>query len=162
MKEQEKNQKFFTGLFPKPSPAGIDYGQGQTNIDNENGIRFGVISFHAILQAWADDAEAVYTLDHDPTNCDQIEDDNYDDPFYWQYNKEGYKAFQDTDDTDIFITKSPFYTLCAFCSPCAPGAGDLSHPIPDGVKTYCFGKDWFIDEPCPYPVYSVETGELVD
>jgi len=27
---------------------------------------------------------------------------------------------------------------------------------------YCFGHDWFEDGKAPYPVYSVETGELVE
>lgn len=39
---------------------GIDYGLGQTNIDKTNGIRFGVISQHDVLQAWSDSAEADY------------------------------------------------------------------------------------------------------
>lgn len=36
---------------------GIDYGGGQTNIDHETGIRFGVIPANDVLQAWADSAE---------------------------------------------------------------------------------------------------------
>jgi hypothetical protein len=39
---------------------GIDYGMGQTNIDRETGICFGVINQNAVLQAWADSAEADY------------------------------------------------------------------------------------------------------
>lgn len=40
--------------------AGIDYGMGKTNIDTATGIRYGVISFHDILQAWADSSEGYY------------------------------------------------------------------------------------------------------
>ena len=40
--------------------AGIDYGMGTTNRDPENGIRYGVISQHSVLQAWADSAEPDY------------------------------------------------------------------------------------------------------
>ncbi len=40
--------------------VGIDYGMGQTNIDRETGIRYGVISQNAVLQAWADSSEADY------------------------------------------------------------------------------------------------------
>ena len=40
--------------------AGIDYGLGQTNINRETGIRYGVISQHSVGQAWYDEAEADY------------------------------------------------------------------------------------------------------
>lgn len=40
--------------------AGIDYGLGRTNIDHAAGIRYGVISQHAIGQAWYDQAESDY------------------------------------------------------------------------------------------------------
>ena len=39
--------------------AGIDYGRGLTNIDKKN-IRFGVLPFHKILQAWCDGSESDY------------------------------------------------------------------------------------------------------
>ena len=64
------------------------------------------------------------------------------------------------DANDIWITDSPFFTYAQFCSPCAPGAGHLGNPCPDGPKTYCLGHDWFNDK-APYPVYSVKTGKLV-
>lgn len=44
--------------------AGIDYGMGRTNIDRATGIRYGVISSHSVMQAWADSSEADYG---DPT-----------------------------------------------------------------------------------------------
>lgn len=40
--------------------AGIDYGMGTTNIDRATGIRYGVISSHSVMQAWADSSEADY------------------------------------------------------------------------------------------------------
>lgn len=40
--------------------VGIDYGNGRTNIDLLNGIRYGVISQHAVTQTWNDSAEADY------------------------------------------------------------------------------------------------------
>ena len=40
--------------------TGIDYGLGQSNVDLENGIRYGVISQNSVLQAWADSSEADY------------------------------------------------------------------------------------------------------
>jgi hypothetical protein len=44
---------------------GTDYGMGQTNIDTETGIRYGVISQHEVLQAWADSSEP----DYGPPTC---------------------------------------------------------------------------------------------
>jgi hypothetical protein len=40
--------------------AGIDYGHGVSNVDKETGIRFGVISQHEVLQAWADSSDGYY------------------------------------------------------------------------------------------------------
>jgi hypothetical protein len=94
------------------------------------------------------------------------------------------------EDGDIFITKSPYFTYAQFCSPCAPGAIYLMNPFvaiatdedknqtrftaeenPIGYKSraeaagfakgFCFGHDWFEGSKAPYPVFSVETGELV-
>jgi hypothetical protein len=59
------------------------------------------------------------------------------------------------DNTEIFVLKSPYYTFAQFCSPCAPGAGNLDNPIDGGVKTYCLGSEWFEDKKAPYPVYRV-------
>ncbi len=40
--------------------TGIDYGMGQTNIDEATGIRYGVISSHEVMQSWADNSEGDY------------------------------------------------------------------------------------------------------
>jgi hypothetical protein len=66
------------------------------------------------------------------------------------------------DGNDLWILSSPYYTHAQFCSPCAPGAGYLGNPCPDGPKTYCLGHDWFDDGKAPYPVYEVKTGFTVD
>ncbi len=65
------------------------------------------------------------------------------------------------NSNDVWLFKSPYYTHAQFCSPCAPGAGYLANPCEDGPKTYCFGHDWFDGDRAPYPVYLVDTGELV-
>lgn len=154
-------------------------------------------------------------------------------PDSYTYEGEGYQCQQSADDPDIFILKSPFYTYCKFCSPCAPGAGYLMDYFksraleingkissPDAykraaenagyIKAYCFGHYWFEDvetgkmitcvyckgsgkriypehspiynngelqqcyncdgtgkvketiQKAPYPVFSVETGELIE
>jgi hypothetical protein len=72
---------------------------------------------------------------------------------------EEYRATAGSDG-DIFIMRSPYYTMAEYCSPCAPGAGYI---VNEGdVKTYCFGHDMFWDteeKRAPYRVWSVETGE---
>ena len=99
--------------------------------------------------------------------------------FYFEDGE--YKAFQ-FGDGDIFVEKSPYFTYAQFCSPCAPGAVYLMEPL-DPISTYpagahdkcgqplennrgyCFGHDWFWDtesKKAPYPVYSIETGKLVE
>ena len=87
-----------------------------------------------------------------------------DSPNAFTYEADGYKAKQSGDDCDIFILESPFFTYAQFCSPCAPGACYLRSPLetpdPDN-RAFCFGHDWFEDGVAPYPVYSVETGELI-
>lgn len=96
------------------------------------------------------------------TFCDQYEGTG--DCTRYSYNSDGYKL-QVAGDGDIFVTGSKYFTYAQFCSPCAPGACYLRKPLESPVETnraYCLGHDWFdSDSPCPYPVYSVETGELV-
>ena len=155
---------------------GIDYGMGTTNVDTDNGIRYGVIHQHDVGQAWFDDSEPIYSsacphcgngegmeagmtcpfcetlltdMDFDCQESDGCE-----------YNKDGYIATSD-ECGDIFIIRSPYYTKAAFCSPCAPGACSITSPCDDGEKAYCFGHDWFDEGKAPYPVYDVKTNEMV-
>ncbi len=83
-----------------------------------------------------------------------------DEPLCHTYEDEGYIAVLHRDN-DIFVTKSPYFTRAAFCSPCAPGACYLTSPVEDGPRCYCLGHDWFEDGEAPYPVYLVATGTLV-
>lgn len=85
-------------------------------------------------------------------------------PLSWSINDGEIIATQAGDDHDIFVIKSPFYTFAPFCSPCAPGACYLLNGSTESdAKAYCFPVDWFDDsiEPCPYPVYRVDTDECV-
>lgn len=148
--------------------AGIDWGMGSTNIDRTNGIRFGVLPVADVLQSWADSSEPVYP-DPEPIECDscggtgEVEPDDMDgaEPLGFTYAGEGYECFQSGDDSDIFLTRSPFYTRARFCSPCAPGAVYLRDADADGERGYCFGHDWFDGGRAPYPVFRVDTGEEV-
>ena len=130
----------------------IDYGHGLVNIDTETGIRYGVIHQGEVLQAWADSSEP----DYDDVNTD---DDDFA-PNAYILNDAEYSAIQHADDPDIFITRSPFYTLCTFCSPCAPGAGYLLSP--GNVKAYCFSHDWWENGKAPYSVYRVADDTLIN
>lgn len=84
-----------------------------------------------------------------------------DEPLGFTLDDGEYKATAGGDG-DIFILSSPYYTLCQYCSPCAPGAGYVMNSVENGVKAYCFGHDWFDDQKAPYPVYSVATNELIE
>lgn len=65
----------------------IDYGRGQTNIDTETGIRYGILPQHAILQAWADSSEAPDI----PPCCPECGNDvvAYDDDAHGEYKADG-------------------------------------------------------------------------
>ena len=102
---------------------------------------------------------ADYACEH----CERVIDssDAYnDEPNGHDYNADGYVIRADSYG-DAFVIRSPFFTRAGFCSPCAPGACHLESPTDDGERCYCLGHDWFRDGVAPYPVYSVETGELV-
>lgn len=79
----------------------------------------------------------------------------------YSYDSDGYKL-QIASDGDVWVFESKYFTYAQFCSPCAPGACYLKSPLEspsEANKCYCLGPDWFDKEsPCPYPVYSVETG----
>jgi hypothetical protein len=70
-------------------------------------------------------------------------------PLAFILDDDEYQAEQGGDDTDIFVTKSPYYTYAKFCSPCAPGAGDLSScfRIPENYRhTYQALQDLGLDD----------------
>lgn len=163
--------------------AGIDYGMGITNIDKDTGIRYGVIHHGEVGEAWYESSEPNYIVacpscgsesikDTDDglmqcESCDETWDEcNIDREPVSHYLDDGeYLAEQSYDDCDIFITKSPYYTLCGFCSPCAPGAGYLTDSRENGVKSYCFGHDMFWDTEenhAPYTVYRVSDDSVVE
>ena len=77
-------------------------------------------------------------------------------PYY--YAKDGVKVKTDSHG-DLWVLKSPYYTECRKCSPCAPNAGYLTS---DGsMRTYCLPHDWFDGDKAPYKVYSVKDGSEV-
>lgn len=150
---------------------GIDYGMGKTNIDIRKGIRYGVVSQNEIdLSYWCDNQEFHYTYScpscstvlkkgQDAKVCPscrrRLDESDFDclDPDYFFYKKNGYYIQQSYDDTDLFILKSPFYTRCAYCSPCAPGAGYIMSTNKLGPRVYCLGPEFFEDGKNPYPMW---------
>lgn len=142
---------------------GIDYGYGQTNIDLENGIRYGIISLNSgVLQSWCDESEPFYPCaDCEASERGEETCENLDcEPSSFYYEADGYLAESCFDGAEIMIMKSPFYTYGAFCSPCVPGAINID-VLGDDDKAYCFGHDWFDAGKAPYRVFSVETGKEV-
>lgn len=157
---------------------GIDYGNGQTNIDTKTGIRYGVIPANDVGQSWWEDAipdygpndcpECGHHMDDDPRDDEcgecghEIDPDFCWEPLSWFFNDDDYGASQSADDHDVFITKSPYYTRADYCSPCAPGACYLRSAHEDGDDlAYCFGHDWFEDGVAPYTVYRVSDRSIV-
>ena len=167
----------------KTSYKGINYDApgSNSNKDVTTGIRYGVIPQNDVLQSWADSSEAQYAYHcpycgsgplkrgYEAKRCPdcykKIKESDWDiiEPVFYTYEQDGYVCESDSYG-DIFVCKSPYYTYAQFCSPCAPGAGDLNSELEDKIpdnKAYCFGHDWFEDGKAPYTVYSVETNEVV-
>lgn len=140
--------------------AGIDYGLGRANVDHATDCRYGVISIHSLSSWIYEELELEYPDPELDEDGEPIEDDFVE--AIGQYlDTEEYKAHDAFDGSCLFLTSSKYFTFCKYCSPCAPGAGDLDNPVEDGAKTFCFGHEMFEGGKAPYPVYSVETGELV-
>lgn len=125
---------------------GIDYSLGQANCDLATGIHYGIIFANSLLSEAISDFEAIY-----PKNS---EEDDFIAPIAFTYEKDGY-VLELNDDNTIWVFKSPYFTTCAYCSPCAPGAGDLNAYRTNGVKTYCLDLSWFDNNVAPYLVYNV-------
>lgn len=163
---------------------GIDYsGPGSTvNRDVETGIRYGVIPLGRLGEFAHESFEPEYdqacpacgddlpddfdTYGVDP-KCPHCKVDlrgsetTCDEPSRQVCDDGEYKAELDSS-SDAWFYKSPYFTRAAFCSPCAPGACYLTSPCEDGERAYCPGPDWFdADNPAPFPIYSVATGELI-
>ena len=166
-----------------------------TNFNELIGIRFGVISPHSISSEALNDIYMTGTDPHYQCGIDEITRDykneceesemefNQDvldsriQDFSDSYcNPDGQMDYSDTeydlhvsgDNFGIFVMRSPYYTYCRSCSPCAPGAGDLDTPYAEWPdmdqcdKTLCLGPEWFDTEKfeysrkIPYRVFRVD------
>jgi hypothetical protein len=93
------------------------------------------------------------------------------------YSDKEYDLHVSGDNFGIFVMRSPYYTYCRGCSPCAPGAGDLDSPIdkdsgsfdadPYLYRALCLGPEWFDKEESeyskkiPYRVFRVDNDQEV-
>ena len=134
--------------------AGSNYGNCIDNVNLETGIHYGIISQNEILQAWADSSEPIY-IPYCPYCGNKLTQKFYDkitcectskkcphckkvlnefdfqesEPQGYTYNQDGYICQQSSDNPDIFVCESQYYTYAAFCSPCTPNAGYLMTPF---------------------------------
>jgi hypothetical protein len=173
------------------------------NYDEKTGIHYGVISPNSICQETLNDlcdqsVDTVYEeskedftnqikniLNDNGFSIGQIDEvltpaidcfnENYEnDNHGYEYTDKEYILHISDDNFGIFVIKSPYYTFCRQCSPCAPGAGDLDNPISydqyiekisggwlytdTAVKAYCLPREFFDDEysKIPYRYYRVD------
>lgn len=179
------------------------------NYDETTGIRYGVISPHSIRSFALEDIYEKGTdpqyeeakeeitrdiktvLDRHGFSVGQIdevltpvidifnEDYQPDGSGIMDYSDNEYTLHVSGDNFGIFVMKSPYYTYCRGCSPCAPGAGDLDSPIDPvnlhldtlehiSAKTLCLGPEWFdkdndqYSRKIPYRVFRVDNAEEVE
>ncbi len=184
------------------------------NYDEKTVIHYGVISPHSIRAECIDDWQTCGTDPYYEAVKEELirpvrehlskyglsigEIDEVLDPLIEIYNNSyedqyGVIDYEDADYTihvaedsfGVFIIKSPYYTFCRPCSPCAPGAGDLDNPAQidrrykrdnplsgygSALKTYCLPAEFFDsgypdfdpDKPkVPYAVYRVDNDQVV-
>lgn len=152
---------------------GIDYGLGSTNID-DSGIHYGVISANTVGSAIWDILSPVYNPycpdcgselpeqfsielgsgDLPCPICNTLIQDGDQWPEYandYVSNDPELELSYNPNTNDIWVIKSNYTINAQYCSPCAPGAGNLNSPCPSGPLTYCLPLDLFDDySPCPY------------
>lgn len=149
------------------------------NYDEQTSIHYGVISQNSVISEIWESFESVYEIecancghvysDNESANCPKCDIDNHlefecaDSPSYWKWNGEKEYALEYAESLSAFyVTRSPYYTYAAFCSPCAPNAGDLDAPRKKGIKTYCLDASFFESNNAPYPVYRVSDNQRVE
>lgn len=140
------------------SNLGIDYGAGQTNIDKETGIRYGVIpqgsiDINALERVFEHGKDLGYEAAKEDLKAnlrgaledyyngsrldEAVEDafdaldgwaDSLEASGRWLYENRGYKL-QTSEPGDLWVLRSPYFTYAQFCSPCAPGACHLDNPL---------------------------------
>lgn len=163
--------------------TGIDYGMGQTNIDHETGIRYGVIHCNSLNQdavsdiydngddldylAWREElAERLKSAVADVLSdygidTDEIDGEEIADSFDVEYNNDGPSPYLYESDGYI-LELGRDGDIFVLKSPyvtkrgfCSPCAPGACHLETDGdVLCYCLDPEWF-DEHNPMP-YAIE------
>jgi hypothetical protein len=168
------------------------------NYDEKTGIHYGVISPNALNQDALNDLYTEGTDPHYQDGLKELLSDiealcdnhgihfgrvdtgsfvdEYTDHYegcgdgQCDYEDKEYTLHISGDNFGIFVIRSPYYTYCRQCSPCAPNAGDLNNPIdisdmevsPYKSKTYCLDSSFFDEyNPIPYKVYRVDNDQEV-
>jgi hypothetical protein len=184
-----------------------------SNFNETVGIRYGVISPHSISpwsldEIYQNGTDPIYEelkndlidpirkhLNNFGFSVGQIDEvldpliDNFNESYesdgsgIMDYSDKEYDLHVSGDNFGIFVMKSPYYTWCKPCSPCAPGAGDLDNPADTHTfmiegdkqvdypghseKTLCLGPEWFDKEESeyskkiPYRVFRVDNDQEV-
>lgn len=147
------------------------------NYDEQTSIHYGVISQHSVVSEIWENFESVYEIEcpscnmvSDQAECAICGADNesefefLDEPSYQEWNGEKEYSIEYAESLSAFyVTRSPYYTYAAFCSPCAPNAGDLDAPREnfEGIRAYCLDASFFENNNAPYPVYRVSDNQRV-
>jgi hypothetical protein len=164
-----------------------------SNMDLETGIRYGVIPKDDLFncaedfftfakdmsyeEQWQEIKDSINSLNlSDDAVSDMLEIAEQDLNDNWnsecslmRYERDGYIIEASNDGCDLFIIKSPYFTLAPFCSPCAPGAcylrdGIKEDELEDGevkpgsgrLEAYCLPEDWFEEGKCTYKYWEVK------
>lgn len=146
---------------------GIDYGRGQTNIDNATGIRYGIFPLSTFGEFFWEGVESIY-----PFSCPKCGEETRDNGRENRKCSHCGKAFRRDDAwgeepicngladykvgkkfsawvddaNDVWFTKSNFLYRGSFASPCAPGAIYVSELLPEKLSAsefdaYCYGPN---------------------
>jgi hypothetical protein len=127
---------------------GIDYGMGQTNVDHETGIRYGVISMHEITQAWCDSSDS----DYGPASCPKCGNEAVDeDTAINAVREEQARSGEPVTDIDDVVFEPLHAGSCAdhYCADCgvlfgsdeAYGDEAIGHNLDDGEYKATQGGD---------------------
>lgn len=114
------------------------------NIDQETGIRYGVVLLHHLEDSIIDRL----MIDENMTNAPDF---NLEDGFEWpdepeyegEYGGVKYQIFYLGGAPHLMVLHSPHIVKARLCSPCIPNAGDLDSLDDSGCDTYGVPADWY-------------------
>ena len=124
---------------------------GIYNRDEKTGIRYGIGAMSENIQSWIyDELQPVYgdcqCEDEENCQCECVSN---------AINTDTLKA-ELTEYNELWVFYSEYVMPCRDCSPCAPGAGDISNPDEYGEIAYCLPPEYYVN-----PSNLIEKRELV-